>query len=135
MGKPASKQSTIFATKTKTGKPVAIAYQPKEVKQWHAQARQQVINQLPGGFIPFSGLIKITKLVFVFPWRKADSQKKRQTFQYKNTKPDMENLEKALNDVLSGVVFIDDAQIVHKNNIVKCYGDVPVTLVELEEMK
>ena len=131
LGIPKAKQSFRY---TKSG----IRYQPKEVKQTEKDIRQQIIEQLPKDFKPMTGGIWITKLHFVFPAIAGLSKKKKELVESeklpKVTAPDLENLQKGLNDALEGVVFIRDSQICFLNDVKKLYGTVPRIEIDLEEI-
>ena len=131
LGIPLEKQSARFA---KRGK-FMMSYQPKKITNWVAQARMQILEQLPQDWKPLDGNVIITKLEFIFPPLKSWSKKKLKTLQdggliYKTTKPDLDNLQKNIYDACNGIVWIDDARIVEIQSIRKIYGDVP--RIELE---
>lgn len=50
------------------------------------------------------------------------------------TKPDMDNVEKAVWDALTGLVWKDDAQVVDGRRA-KFYSDVPRVEIEIEELE
>ena len=136
IGTPLQKQSARFAKRGRFMK----SYQPKNVVNYAAQAKIQVIDQLPEGFVPFSGKIKVIRLTFVFPPLKSWSKKKLQSLRdgsciYKDTKPDLDNLEKMIYDCCNGVVWTDDAKIVCKGGITKVFGEVPKTILEVVEIE
>jgi len=123
IGVPLQKQSARFA---KMGK-FMRSYQPKEVTNWTAQAKIQVINQLPEPWTPIEEPIIIKKLTFVFPPLKSWSKKKRLALEngikiFKDKKPDLDNLQKNLFDVCNKLVWSDDAQIVRIESMEKIHG-------------
>ena len=125
LGEPLAKQSFRF---TKKGH----KYQNKNVVNWAAQARLQVINQLPKKFLPFNGPIVIQNLTFVFSLLKNMPKKTIKDIEngldvFKVTKPDLlDNLQKNLWDVCEGVLFINDSRIVmHSGKMKKIYGKKP----------
>ena len=136
LGIPHPKSSFRFAVR---GKQV-FKYQTKEIKAGGIQIRQQIINQLPEKFIPFSRGIRIKKCWFVFPPLKSWSKKKRAAAEllgglFKTTAPDLpDNLMKGLFDAMQGVVFINDSQICAMDDIRKFYGPKPMIEIELEAL-
>ena len=132
LGVPLQKQSARFA---KRGN-FMMKYQPKEVTNWAAQAKLQIINQLPKEHKPLTGEISICSLRFIFPPLKSWNKKTKETFKtgfkvYKATRPDVDNLMKSIFDVCNGLVWVDDAQIVEIEHIEKIYGEVPRIQLEV----
>lgn len=134
LGIPLQKQSARFV---KIGK-FMRSYQPKKINNWVAQARLQILDQLPKDWKPLDGELIITRLEFVFPPLKSWNKKKLSSLQqgnriYKPTKPDWDNLSKNLCDACNGIVWIDDAQIVEIKLIRKIYGEVPKIKLSVKE--
>lgn len=122
-GTPVALQSFKY---TKTG----IKYQPKHIKESKHSMIVQLVNQLPKKYVPFTGPVVISELAFVFPLLKSFSKKKLAQIGkgikiYKKTRPDLDNLCKNLFDVMNGIVWMDDSQIVELSNVTKLYGPVP----------
>lgn len=115
-------------------------FQPKEVEQHEQSMKLDIMSQLPQGFEPFKGAIRINKLHYIFPPLKSFSKSKMRILAeggmiYKPTKPDvMDNLSKGLMDVLEGIVFLNDSQIVCAKDLAKFYGRKPRIEIELEEI-
>lgn len=141
-GVPIAKQSFRYTVgKTKNGKHYAKKYQPEKIEKEKLNTRDQIIriklNEYPYDF-PLSGNIVIEELTFEFPVLKSFSKKKLKVVQdgwklYKNTQPDLDNLEKNLWDAAEGIVFINDAQIVEKKQVRKIYSFEPKTVLILRE--
>ncbi len=134
-GEPLAKQSARFA---KRGK-FMVSYQPKKIVDWKAQARLQIINQLPEGFKPLQGPVIISNLKFLFNPLKSFNKKTKEKIAngglvYKRTKPDLDNLQKQINDVCNGLLFNDDAQIVEVSNMVKAYAETPMISFDIDEV-
>jgi len=140
-GIPKPKQSTVFGIKKKKdGTQFVGAYPDKKVEQELISIQGQIITQLPEGFEPFKGLVRINRLHFVFPLLKTFNKKQLEFIEnggaiYKGSRPDLDNLEKGLYDALNGIVFLDDKNIVEKIEVKKYYGRVPHTIIDIEEIK
>ena len=74
----------------------------------------------------------IVSMKFTFEIPKSYSKKKRSELLYrpKTTKPDLDNLVKAVLDGLNGTAFDDDSRI-HRIMAIKEYGDEPRVVVML----
>jgi Holliday junction resolvase RusA-like endonuclease len=84
---------------------------------------------------PLEGPVRmVAEFVYAFP--KSWSKKKRDALgiKYKDTKPDLDNLEKIVGDALNGVAWIDDSQIADKGGSRKVYGDMPGLRVTIEAL-
>jgi len=135
LGVPFAKQS---ARHTRTGH----CYQTKKVIDGERNIRAQIVNQLPEGFVPWTGPVRIIKIMFIFPrpqnhfgtGRNAGKLKDSAPF-FVTTKPDLtDNLMKGLCDAMNGVVFLDDKQVALTGQTMKVYGKQPRIEVEIEEM-
>lgn len=129
-GTPLAKQSARFA---KRGK-FMCSYQPKEIINWVAQARSQLLTQRDG-WIMIQDEVHIANIKFVFPTLSSMSKKTKLSISncnivYKNTKPDIDNLLKNLWDSCNGILWVDDSKIVEIGCIKKIYGLEP--RIELE---
>jgi len=106
--KPLAKQSY---RSTKAG----FSYQPKDIVDFKNAVRWLAKKQLPD--IQQSASAFHVELIFVF--RRPESTKKALKSQIdefnalivKTSKPDVDNLTKAILDALNGIVWIDDAQV------------------------
>lgn len=140
LGIPFAKQSFRYAAMVskKTGKAFVAKYQPKKVTDGEKNIRAQIIQQLPQGFIPFTGPVFVTWLEFVFPpvtsLKRADRDRIAQIgWTSKFTKPDLaDNLMKGLFDAMAGIVYLNDSQICEMHNVRKVYGDTPKIKITLE---
>lgn len=116
--RPIAKQSTRF---TRSGH----AYRPKNVVEFHRYLRRAVPEQLPAGFVPFAGAIRV-RIAAIFAIPASRPAKERNIVAGggsvpKPTKPDVDNLMKATLDPLNGLVWRDDAQIAEAS-IAKRWG-------------
>jgi len=135
IGTPMQKQSARFV---KTGS-FMRSYQPKELQNYIAQAKIQLINQLPSDWKPIEGKVIISGLVFIFPPLKTWSQKKTKALEagevlFKESRPDLDNLQKSLFDICNGLLWRDDSQIVRIEQMEKVYGFQPMTELILAEL-
>lgn len=115
-------------------------FQSAEVVKNERNIKFDCISQLPAGFKPFAGPLRIRKLDYVFPIPKSMSKKMVQFIRdggivYKSTKPDLtDNLNKGLFDALEGIVYINDSQIAEVQNSRKIYGETPYISLVIEEI-
>lgn len=100
---PKAKQSTRFANGHSFSDPKVVAYANN--------FKAIIYSQLPAGFQKLEGPIFVEYL-FLFERPKSWSKKKAAETLYKITKPDADNLQKAVNDSLNDLVIHDDACIV-----------------------
>lgn len=73
------------------------------------------------------------KVQAVFPIPASWPQKKKRAAQWHTSKPDGDNIAKAVGDALNGIVWKDDSQIA-RMAISKVYGDVPGLHVFVEAL-
>lgn len=89
------------------------AYTPEKTEKYENLVRLAFIEKY-GEAVPASGPITIEIDAF-FPIPKSFSKNKRQRallgLVQKTTKPDLDNVQKAILDGLNGVAFADDSQI------------------------
>lgn len=131
-GTPMPKQSV---RSTKTGH----HYQPQKMVDKKKEYQWEIKKQLPEGFTPFENEVHVTKLHFVYPplkkfhkeKGKMDAIRAGEIF-YKNTKSDIDNIQKMIWDSLNGLVMKDDALIVSLNDVKKYYGVGGMIVIEME---
>jgi Holliday junction resolvase RusA-like endonuclease len=139
IGTPQAKQSARFRIQKskKTDKNFVMSYQKKSVVDNASNIGKVALSQLPLSFVPFDCAIA-AKVTFVFPplssWNKAT----KLLFEsgatiYKTSKPDGDNLQKALFDGLNGIVYVDDSRIA-KMDAQKIYGKEPRIEVEFYKL-
>lgn len=119
-GEAVAKQSTRF---NRSG----FAYQTKKIKMTARSIQLQIKSQLPKGFKPFDEPIGI-HYKFIFPFTKRISMKKRKECIWKDTTPDIDNLQKMINDAMEPLVYRNDSRICLAV-IEKIMGDTPRTEV------
>jgi len=99
----------------------------------------QIKEQLPKDFVPFSEIVFVTKLHFVFSPLKAfhktkgkmDAIRNGEIF-YKTTKPDIDNLSKMALDSIKDIVMVDDNLIVGISDMKKYYGVSGCIIIEVK---
>ncbi len=125
---PNAKQSFRF---TNTG----MKYQTKDVKEYSRNIKALLINQLPKGFKPLESAVKV-EYEFRFPYTCSISKTKRKDTRtlYRSKNPDLDNLQKSINDAMNKAVFIDDSQIVEVY-AKKVYSDSPGILVNISQIE
>jgi len=100
--------------KGRDGKSFVSHYTPKATRQWEDKA-SQIARAAMTPRRPFTGPVSVTLTINITPpnswpqWRKtaALNGTVRPT-----SKPDIDNIAKAVKDALNGIVYADDAQIV-----------------------
>jgi len=129
---PMAKQSFRF---TKSG----MKFQSKDVVEYKNTLQSVIISQLPKGFVPFEkGLYVIYHFKYPYP---ANLSKKKKNGMiekfgkiFRSKKQDLDNLQKAVNDAMNGIVFKDDS-LICVANCFKYYSDKPGTLVIVSEIE
>jgi len=121
------KQSARFAGKKKGKK--ARCYQPKELTKKIEVLKMEVLNQMPKNFAIWENKpIFVEKLKYKFEYKKSTIKKiKKAGLEIpKYTKPDLhDNLNKALFDVLEGIVFDNDSRIWKFGELSKVWAPEP----------
>jgi len=115
------------------GKMIAKNYLPQDspVNAFKAAAALEASKVFTA---PLEGAICLTVL-FILPRPKSKMWKSRpMPREWHTSKPDLDNLEKALKDALKGVAWRDDAQVtaVVKSKVVAAADEVPRTRVKIE---
>ncbi len=123
LGEPMAKQSCRFTRK-------GIKFQPQTITNNSNSLKVQIIQQLPRGYIPLDEPLEIDyKFYYSYPKALIQTKANKLKIQlgqlfYKHTKPDIDNLQKQINDAMNSVVYLDDSRIV-KISAEKLYSDVP----------
>lgn len=125
----------------KGGKPMAITrhYTPAETEAYESLIRLAASKAMEG-LLPFTGPIRMD-LAIICPvpasWSNARRLRALAGQIAPTTKPDADNVEKAVKDGINGVVYRDDVQVVQDSKS-KRYGEVPgvrVTVTEIEGLE
>jgi Holliday junction resolvase RusA-like endonuclease len=126
-GKPVAKQgSNSRLVPSAEGGLHAVHYTPEHVRNWAAYAR--LVASQHRVIPPWDCAIRVSVVVVV---TKPASKKKAV---YCTTRPDLDNIEKNLNDAMNKVIYTDDSRIVEKV-IRKEYGIVDEVRVTLEKLE
>jgi len=134
-GLPIAKQSTRFKTiKNKLGNSVNIQYTQKNIKDYANNMQSQILSQLPPDYKIIDEPIEV-HFIFHFPYNKTLSKEDKQNkslglSKFKDTKPDFDNLAKSICDIMNGIVFKDDSQIV-RAVVEKFYSEKVGVVIEI----
>lgn len=119
-------QKKIRVVKNKKGKHVPMIYEPPELKA----ARSKLMGHL-GKHVPkekYTGGIRlVTKWCFPLTDGRYDGQ-------YKTTKPDTDNLQKLLKDVLTDLGYWEDDALVVSEIVEKFWAKIPGIYIAIEEV-
>jgi len=89
-------------------------------------------SQAMRGATPIDAPVGI-KVQAVFPIPASWNKKKKAAAHWHTSKPDGDNILKALGDALNGIVWTDDSQVA-RTSIAKVYGDTPGLHVFVEAL-
>ena len=106
LGEPVAKARPSHFFNKKSG--IMHGYMPKKTRAGEADARAQIVAQLPKGFVPFECALQLDVRIF-----RARPQSLPKKVRYPTKRPDLDNYLKLIIDAMNSVVFRDDAQIVH----------------------
>lgn len=113
-----------------------IHYTPAKTRNYEAFVKMLAVEAMLGD-PPLTGACSVDIYVDVAIPQSA-SKKKRDLmlrgFIRPTKKPDNDNIEKAINDSMNGIVFVDDVQIV-ENHTIKKYAAVAETRVYVREFE
>lgn len=150
---PAKGEPIIYINKRTGKKDVIIkSYQEAKITNTEKMLREQIIIQMKQqGFHKFTKAVFITHMEFIFkvsenaPKYMLKDLEQGNKIYFKETKPDLDNLEKLVldaletekieNDTLSsmrGLVYDNDAQIVLKTGVFKRWGIRPGVIIHME---
>lgn len=97
-----------------SGAPIVRHYDEKRAVSWKATAQDHMAaalreSEMAGPFIP-TGAVALEIRAF-YACLKSDRRKKPRGLRRKATRPDLDNLAKAVKDAAKGVLWIDDSQV------------------------
>lgn len=122
--KPVPKQSFQYTQK-------GLRYTKASTKAYINHVKLYLLSIMPKGFQKFKNGIHIDyTFVFQLP---VKMKKQAHLKLYKTSRPDADNLQKTINDILNGLVFEDDSQIC-SGTFEKIYGEVAGTSLNIYEI-
>ncbi len=104
-----------------------VTYSPRSRTGWEQAVRIQALQHRPERLLD-GPLALVCR--FYLPRPKSAPKRRR----WPDRRPDLDNLEKTVLDVLTGLVWTDDARICQKL-VGKLYGDPPRVEVEVWELE
>ncbi|ABD27443.1 endodeoxyribonuclease RusA [Novosphingobium aromaticivorans DSM 12444] len=107
------------------------AYTPEKTASYESLIAYAA-SQAMRGAQPINAPIGI-KVQAVFPIPASWTKKRKESAVWHTSKPDGDNILKALGDALNGIVWADDSQVA-RTSIAKVYGDVPGLHVFVEAL-
>lgn len=106
------------------GKPVT--YEPAELKAARSKLKANLARHVPA--VMYTGAVRlVTKWCFPITGRHTDGE-------YKTTKPDTDNLQKLLKDVMTEVGFWKDDALVASEITEKFWARLPGIYIAIEEL-
>lgn len=130
-GKPQGKERPRFNTATKTG------YTPKSTRQYEQTVRWSYISATDASERFHGGAVRVTiDAVFPIPksWNKTQKRRAISGELVPETKPDTDNIAKAVLDALNGIAYKDDSQVVELS-VRKRYGEIGNVSVRIEDLE
>lgn len=111
-GEPCAQGRPRFARRGK----FVTAYDPPKSRNWKTDARECMLRAIPDASrLPFVAGVPVSVTVISVFTRPAGSYSKRSPKgrELKATRPDVENVVKAVMDAATGVLWHDDSQVCH----------------------
>ena len=106
----------------------ARAYTPAKTVAYESTVALMA-RQAMGASSPMGGPLAVS-IVATWPIPASWSKKRRDSEVFKASRPDLDNIAKAIGDGCNGIVWGDDSQIV-RMHAAKVYGPVPGVVVEV----
>lgn len=111
--------------KVVNGKP--IFYEPAEVKEARAKLHAHLAQHVPEE--KYTGAVRlVTKWCFPITGKHQDGE-------YKTTKPDTDNLQKMLKDVMTDLGFWTDDCLVASEIVEKFWAEIPGIYISIESLR
>jgi len=141
-GQPVAKGRARSGAVMRDGKPLLVNGRP--IIKHHTPEKTVIFENLVkmaatqamAGLSPFAGPVELwldIHLQIPASWSKKRQQQAAAGVVAATKKPDSSNVQKAVEDGMNGVVYVDDAQIV-EIRISKRYSTAPGVLVSVEEL-
>lgn len=123
---PTPKARARVTTRRVKGKVVAHAYTPKKTMDYELLVRTAALRAMLGRPVLTGPVFARINCVMPIPasWPKAKRQRALSGQLWPTSKPDLDNLKKAVFDAMNGVVYVDDSQVVGDAGW-KRYGEQP----------
>ena len=119
------KEIRVVRSKQKK-KYIPAVYDSAELKAARAKLQGHLGKHVPDK--PYSGAVRlITKWLFPITGKHQDGE-------YKTTKPDTDNLQKLLKDVMTSLGYWTDDALVASEIIEKFWADTPGIYIKIEEL-
>lgn len=113
----------------------AIAYDPKENRDWKATAGQYMRDAM-GDRDPFAGPVHLTiDARFSMP-KSRHLKKTKRPGEWHTKRPDLDNIVKAVKDAAKGILWLDDSQVckVYAEKWTQVQGAAPGLRVTVERV-
>ncbi len=119
-------QTTHQQTKVTVVKGKPIFYEPAELKAARSKLQGHLSKHVPNE--KYTGPVRlITKWCFPITGKRVDGQ-------YKTTKPDTDNLQKLLKDVMTDLGYWTDDALVASEITEKFWAEIPGIYIAIEEL-
>ena len=109
-------------------------YSPAEVRKWQLEARA-IASEYMKGQNPLKGMLVVDISVYLAPPLSMPKKKLALALTgliHPITRPDCDNYAKAVLDALNGIVWLDDAQIIHLT-VSKHFAEKPRVQIDVAE--
>ena len=130
-GKPQGKARPRFNTVTKA------VHTPRSTRQYEESVRYSYISATDADNRFHQGAVRV-EIDAVFPiqksWNKEKTRKAKAREIVPETKPDTDNIAKAVLDALNGLAYKDDSQVVDLS-VCKRYGEIGHVYVRIMDME
>lgn len=130
-------QGSMKAFKHKTTDKVIMTHSKgKELMQWRKLIALEVKSGADPSLLLLSSGGYVVAMTFLFPrpqyhLASDGSVKERFTFALHRTKPDIDKLQRAVFDALTGIVWTDDSNVIGCTELMKSYGASPGLIITI----
>lgn len=124
-------QSALRVMRRRGGGFFVGKYDKSEIKQWTAEFASIIRNHRPA--TPWDCPTHI-EIEFHFPWPASTSDRKKQTTEYKTTRPDLDNSEKTILDTLTREGFLKDDSFICSKTSKKYHSKTPHIVIFLKKI-
>jgi Holliday junction resolvase RusA-like endonuclease len=119
-------EKDITIGKNEKGKPIPIVYEPTELKVARAKLMAHLGKHVPE--VKFTGPVRMmTKWLFPITGKHKHGE-------YKTTKPDVTNLQKLLEDVMTELGYWTDDALVVSAITEKFWAETPGIYIKIEDL-